>query len=276
MPIREVRSTPNADSIVLCYHALSHSWDAALSTTPELFERQVDLLLGRGYRPVRFSEAARTPATRRVFAVTFDDAYRSVIELGLPILERLHVPATMFAATDYVGSEKPMAWPGIEEWVGGPFEHELMPMSWNELGQLADAGWEIGSHTGSHPHLTQLDAIALADELTRSKAACERHLPGPCASLAYPYGDFDARVMAAAAQAGYATAATLPARLTGGGPLDWPRIGIYRPDVDWRFRLKVSPQMRRLRSSRAWTALGTARQLLGRRSGPQGLQSLDA
>jgi peptidoglycan/xylan/chitin deacetylase (PgdA/CDA1 family) len=253
-----------ADSIVLCYHALSHTWDAELSTTPERFERQVRRLLDAGYRPVRFSEAVSLPPTQPVFAITFDDAYRSVRELGLPILDRLQVPATVFAPTDYIGAERPMAWPGIEQWLGGRFEHELVPMSWEELADLAAGGWEIGSHTGSHPHLTQLDTVALADELARSKVACERHLPGPCQSIAYPYGDVDQRVIAAAAQAGYATAGTLPGRITPGGPLDWPRIGVYHADAGWRFALKVSPQVRRLRASPAWDALGAARRLTGR------------
>ena len=30
-------------------------------------------------------------------------------------------------------------------------------MSWAELQALVDAGWEVGSHTGSHPHLTAIE-----------------------------------------------------------------------------------------------------------------------
>ncbi len=33
-----------------------------------------------------------------------------------------------------------MAWPGIDQWLGGAHEHELAPMSWEELGALADRG----------------------------------------------------------------------------------------------------------------------------------------
>ena len=71
-------------------------------------------------------------------------------------------------------------------------------------------------------------------------------------SLAYPYGDHDARVEAAADRAGYATAGTLPGRLTKGGPLSWPRVGVHRIDDPWRFRLKVSRTMRLVRASPAW------------------------
>jgi peptidoglycan/xylan/chitin deacetylase (PgdA/CDA1 family) len=243
------------DAIVLCYHALSPTWEAALSSTPERFERQIALLLRRGYRGVTFTEAVGSHLRGRVMAVTFDDAYRSVLELALPILERHGVPATVFAPTDFIDSEEPMCWAGIDRWLGGPHERDLMPMSWAELRTLAEAGWEIGSHTGSHPHLTQVDPATLADELSRSKAACEYHLSGPCTSLAYPYGDVDARVVAATAQAGYSAAAALPRDLRSREALEWPRIGVYQVDNNLRFRLKVSPTVAHLRRSGAWSPL---------------------
>jgi peptidoglycan/xylan/chitin deacetylase (PgdA/CDA1 family) len=237
------------DVLVLCYHALSPTWEADLSTTPERFERQLALLVRRGYRGTTFTEAVGRSARGRVVAVTFDDAYRSVIELARPILDRFGLPATVFAPTDFIDSEQPMRWAGIDRWLGGPHARELMPMSWAQLRSLAETGWEIGSHTGSHPHLTEVGDGELADELERSKAACERHLGALCTSVAYPYGDLDARVVAAAARAGYRAGAALPARLHSRGPLQWPRIGVYRVDDDRRFRLKVSPIVRRLRKA---------------------------
>jgi peptidoglycan/xylan/chitin deacetylase (PgdA/CDA1 family) len=250
------------DVIVLCYHALSPSWRAELSTTPERFERQISLLMARGYRGVTFAEAVRAAGAERILAVTFDDAYRSVLELARPILDGLGAPATVFVPTDSIGEPGPLRWPGIDRWLGGCHERELTPMSWAELRSLDAAGWEIGSHTGSHPHLTQLDDDSLQDELARSKAACEEHLAGPCTSLAYPYGDVDARVVAATARAGYSAAAGLPQRLHSPNALNWPRIGIYCLDDDFRFRLKVSPAARRLRRSAAWDSLDGLRRLM--------------
>jgi peptidoglycan/xylan/chitin deacetylase (PgdA/CDA1 family) len=247
------------DVIVLCYHALSPTWEADMSTTPERFERQIAMLLERGYRGATFTEAVSPASHGRVMAVTFDDAYRSVLELAQPILNRYSVPGTVFAPTDFIGSEQPMSWPGIDRWHGGSHERELTPMSWTELRALAAAGWEIGSHTSSHPHLTQVDHAALEDELARSKAVCERHLERACTSLAYPYGDVDTSVVAATARAGYSAAAALPARTHSRDALQWPRIGVYRVDDDLRFRLKVSPLVRRLRGSAAWDAVDTLR-----------------
>jgi peptidoglycan/xylan/chitin deacetylase (PgdA/CDA1 family) len=252
------------DAIVLCYHALSPTWEADLSTTPERFEEQLTLLVRRGYRGVTFSEAVRAESSDRTLAVTFDDAYRSVLELARPILDHFELPATVFAPTAGIDAGRPLHWPGIDHWHGGPHERELTPMSWDELRMLATAGWEIGSHTITHPHLPQLDDATLQDELTSSKAICELRLGSPCGSLAYPYGDFDARVVDAAARAGYDTAATLPRRLAGGGALEWPRIGVYWIDDGRRFRMKVSPTVRRLRRSPLWQALEASRSLLRR------------
>lgn len=248
-----------SEAIVLCYHAVSPTWEADLSTTPERFERQIATLIARGYRPVTFTEAASSPPEGRSVAITFDDAYRSVLELARPILDSFAAPATVFAPTDYIGDEAPMSWNGVDRWHGGAHERELTPMSWAQLRALADSGWEIGSHTCTHPHLTALDDAALRDELTRSRAACEAQLGIECTSLAYPYGDVDERVVAATARAGYRAAAALPTRLDSRDPLCWPRVGVYRVDDALRFRLKVSPAFLRLRRLAAWERLARAR-----------------
>src|SRR3954451_7145883 len=111
--VSKLRDVP--DVLVLCYHALSERWPAALSTTPARFEEQLELLLRRGYRPATFGQAVTSPPARRTFAVTFDDAYRSVLELAHPIMERLGVPGTVFAPSDWVGREEPMTWDGIDQ-----------------------------------------------------------------------------------------------------------------------------------------------------------------
>jgi peptidoglycan/xylan/chitin deacetylase (PgdA/CDA1 family) len=241
-----------ADVLVLCYHALSESFPASLSVTPAAFERQLELLQRAGYRGVTFADAVREPAERTV-AITFDDAYLSVLLLAKPLLDAAGYPATVYAPTDYLQTpERPLTWPGIDQWLGGDHERELLPMSWDQLGELRDAGWEIGSHTRSHPHLTQvLDDAALRDELTESKAEVERRL-GSCETLAYPYGDYDERVVAVAGAAGYAAAGTLPGRLHKTRPLAWPRVGIYHGDDERRFRLKIARAMRLVRRLPGW------------------------
>jgi peptidoglycan/xylan/chitin deacetylase (PgdA/CDA1 family) len=247
------------DTLVLCYHAVSERWPAALSVTPERLERQLRLLVRRGYRGVTFREAVSGAARHKALAVTFDDAFASVLRLGFPILTELGLPGTAFVPTAFPDAGLPLRWAGIEQWLGGPHRAELEPMTWEELRRLADAGWEIGSHTRTHPHLTQLGDEGLAAELRGSREDCESRLGGSCASIAYPFGDVDRRVVAAAASAGYSAGGALPARLTPPRALDWPRVGIYHVDAQWRFQLKVSPALRRVRGSRAWARLDHVR-----------------
>ena len=245
--------------LVLCYHGVSASWPSDLAVAPERLERQLSLLTGRGYRGATFMDAVTAPAAERTLAVTFDDAYRSVLELALPVLASLGLPGSVYVPTAFPGSERPMSWPGIEEWVGTPHESELACMSWDELGSLAERGWEVGSHTVSHPRLTELGDAELEEELAGSRAQAERALGRPCESIAYPYGDVDDRVARAAAAAGYRAGGTLPGAFEPPSPIRWPRVGVYRGDASWRYRLKVSRPLRAVRSSPAWRAVDRLR-----------------
>lgn len=237
-----------SDRLVLCYHAVSARWRSALAVTPDALERQVGGLLRSGYRGATFSETVLGQAGGRLLAVTFDDAYRSVFELAAPVLARLGIPATVYVPTHWVDAGGPMRWPGIEDWSDGAFADELRCMHAGQLRALADTGWEIGSHTVSHPRLTTLDDNVLDEELRASRTAVEELSGRACRSIAYPYGDVDARVTMAAAAAGYAAGAALPARPHRPSVLAWPRVGVYPADeARWRFAVKTSRAVRAAR-----------------------------
>ena len=203
------------------------------------------------------------PPAPKTLSVTFDDAFDSVRTRAAPILRELGIPATVFVPTDWPGRER-MHWPGIDQWTTTRFAPELDPMSWDDLRTLAAAGWEIGAHTCSHPHLPQLGTDAIARELAESRAVCERELGRPCRSVAYPFGEADDRARAAAADAGYEAAAGLSAAaFVARDRFDWPRVGVWHGEPDWRFRLKVSPVTTWLRGSRSVTgAVDAARRRL--------------
>jgi peptidoglycan/xylan/chitin deacetylase (PgdA/CDA1 family) len=148
-----------------------------------------------------------------------------------------------------------LQWPGISHWSDTPDYAELECMDWNDLGVLAGSGWEIGSHTQTHPRLTELDDDTLTAELEESRRECTQHLGRSCDSIAYPFGNVDARVAARAEEAGYVSGAALSHSLVPQGALRWPRVGIYHEDASWRFRLKVSAFTRRARASRVWPAV---------------------
>jgi peptidoglycan/xylan/chitin deacetylase (PgdA/CDA1 family) len=233
---------PGPDVLVLCYHAISESWRSSLAVTPERLDQDVARIVSRGYAGATLSEAIAAPPATKAVVVSFDDAYRST-RLAAPILARHGVPGTVFAPTSFVGAEEPMRWPGIEEWSDGPDREELLCMSWDELSELAGAGWEVGSHTVSHPRLPELDDSTLDEELTASRGELERRLGRPCTAIAYPYGLWDQRVADAAAAAGYRAGCTLSRWPHQPQPLAWPRVGCY--EGDRLFPLKTAAPLRR-------------------------------
>jgi peptidoglycan/xylan/chitin deacetylase (PgdA/CDA1 family) len=251
-----------AEVTILCYHAVSGSWPSEGAIDPASLDRQLRHLLGRGQRPVTLAAASAAAPGERVFAVTFDDAFRSVLDLGLPVLERLGVAATLFVPTDFAAEGVPMTWSTLGQWVGTSHEEELRCMSWDQIRRLAEAGWEIGSHTCSHPKLTEIDAAEVATELGRSKQACEQELQRGCTSLAYPFGLHNRAVVELAASAGYEAAVTLGGRLLGPrrreNPLELSREGVYRSTGWPQFLAATSPVLGRARSTRLFRRLAPA------------------
>jgi peptidoglycan/xylan/chitin deacetylase (PgdA/CDA1 family) len=248
------------DVLVLCYHGISADWPDPLAVDAERLRSQVETLLRRDWRAAAFTDAVTAPPHPRTLAVTFDDALRSVARLALPVLRELGVPATVFVPTGFVDGGRPFAWPETEHWLATQHAGELEGMSWAELAGLREAGWEIGSHSVTHARLTALDDESLARELRESKAAIDARA-GPCRAVAYPYSDFDDRVVAAAAAAGYeAGAAVLPVPRRG-DRLRFPRVPVFSTETRLTHRLHVTRPMRRLQATRPWYALrrGAAR-----------------
>ena len=237
--------------LVLGYHGISPDWDDPLTVTPSALAKGLESLLARGWVGKTFTAAACDGSADRALAVTFDDAYHSVIAHAYPVLERLGIPGTVFVPTAYSDRRDLLTFGTLGRWLGTPWQEELRCMGWDELRRLRSAGWEIGSHTETHPRLSQLDDEALAGELRGSKQRCEDELEVPCTSLAYPFSDVTPRVARAAEDAGYTVAATVEPGLSRAptSRFEWPRVGVYGPDSRLRLLLKTSPA---LRVARGW------------------------
>lgn len=121
-------------------------------------------------------------------------------------------------------------------------------LTWDEVRTMGDRGFSFGSHTMSHPILTQLPLEHVWRELAESRARLERELEEPIRALAYPNGtpaDFNAEIEGAARDTGYSAAFTLvpgPMRATEAleDPFEIRRIGIYLPDQNRRFGAKLA------------------------------------
>lgn len=238
--------------LVLCYHAVSDTWEHALSVPVEALEAQLQLLLRRGYKPVTAAEVVS--GSGKLLHVTFDDAFTSVWN-AVPILEQLRVPATVFACSGYADDPRPLGVPELADELHARAE-ELRTMSWDELRRLEEHGIAVESHTVSHPHLPGLADDELEIELRASKRRLEEELGRPCRHLAYPFGDCDDRVRAAARAAGYEAAFGLPGDPTGRDRFDVFRVGAWHGESARRVGFKARPLVRSPLAIRLRRALG--------------------
>ena len=104
---------------------------------------------------------------------------------------------------------------------------QFKALNWSQVREIADAGFEIGSHSVSHPVMTSLDDESLRFELVQSKMQIERQIGRQVTSFCYPNGqpfDFDERVKTMVSEAGYRCAlAAFPGRDTLGDLLSIKR-----------------------------------------------------
>jgi peptidoglycan/xylan/chitin deacetylase (PgdA/CDA1 family) len=165
----------------------------ALFVTPALFAAQMHALRAAGWTAVTLGEAYGSwhggpGLPSRSVVVSFDDGYRGQATAAARILGAL-------------------GWPGVLDLevhnlhvAGG-----LHPL---EVRRMLAAGWELASHTLTHPDLTTVDAARLRRELAGSRALLGSRFGVDVRFFCYPAGRFDARVEAAVRAAGYEAATT--------------------------------------------------------------------
>jgi peptidoglycan/xylan/chitin deacetylase (PgdA/CDA1 family) len=160
----------------------------ANTTLPSTFDRQMDYLADHDYNVIGYGDLVaclegKVSLPPKAVVITFDDGWRGRYTHAFPSLVRHGFTATFFVITDVMTS-------GYQ-------------ISWDEAGEMVASGMTIGSHTKSHRGLRHLSDAELADELAGSRAVMEEQLGVPVLYLAYPYGMFNERVVAAAKAAGY-------------------------------------------------------------------------
>lgn len=232
-----VKATSPAGSVVLLYHRLGsplvRSRMRGQYVLPAFFRWQLRTLLRRGYRPAALADILAQPGALGHFCVTFDDGYAPVGRLARPILAEMRIPATVFVVAGAVG--KTNFW---DQHRGDRAEKML---SASELREMASGGIEIGSHSMSHPRLTEVSDEVLREEVGGSRKALEDTLGQPVAGFSYPYGAWDARVREAVIEAGYqyAMAAALGALSSTVDRFSMPRINVRWNTVGWRLLGKI-------------------------------------
>jgi peptidoglycan/xylan/chitin deacetylase (PgdA/CDA1 family) len=242
--------------LTVAYHSITPTWHNDLAVRPERFALQLQKLADRGYEGVTFRDAALGDQDRNVVAITFDDAFATVAEFAAPILRERGWPATVFPVTAAVTSGEPMSWLAADG--NGTPSEELVPLNWEQLSELSELGWEIGSHSRTHRLLSRLSAAELHDEIAGSREDVTAHV-GRCASFSYPWGVLSQRAIDKVVESGYEAASGLAGRFFRHNPFAVPRFAITAVDNDLRFRMKTSTTAHLVRTTPLWDVLQRVR-----------------
>ncbi len=170
---------------ILTFHSLDEA-SSPLSFPPELFRKGMRWLRDQGYQAIPLRQMVSVwesggALPEKAFVMTFDDGYRSVIEVALPLLSEIGFPATIFINDEGIGEQLPPM-------CGRP------RMSWGQIRELHDAGFEIGSHTLSHADLSKLDRAEIEEELAGARELIQTRLGTAPESFAYPGGHWNPQV----------------------------------------------------------------------------------
>jgi peptidoglycan/xylan/chitin deacetylase (PgdA/CDA1 family) len=203
---------------ILMYHVIARQKPGApypeLYTPGPVFAAQMRALARRGYHGVTLRQVdlywrRGYALPRRPVVISFDDGYLSDYTRAGPVLRRLHWPGVLNLEVDNARTRG--------------------DISVREVRALIRAGWEVDSHTVTHPDLTTLPPRRLRYELVQSRRWLRRTFKVPVDYFAYPSGQHDARVEAAVRAAGYRLASTVtPGLAAPGRPFELARIRVDR------------------------------------------------
>jgi len=170
---------------ILMYHSISDDDGSGThpyfctTTTPAMFAQQMAHLHEQHYRTITPAEAAVRCAgnahdSGKCVVITFDDGFFDFYGRAAPVLARYRFGATVYLPTAHIGDTR------------RSFKNREC-LTWSEVDELCRSGFSFGSHTVSHPQLTELDRAGVADEVGRSKDTIEQRLGRAIDSFAYPF-----------------------------------------------------------------------------------------
>lgn len=106
--------------MILIYHRVANlpSDPQLLSVSTEHFQAHIEYLV-ENYHPVSLINLIEIVRSRKrlpgkLVCITFDDGYADNLWNAKPVLEKFHVPATVFVTTGYIDSEREFWWDDLE------------------------------------------------------------------------------------------------------------------------------------------------------------------
>lgn len=224
---------------ILLYHHINVPPQAGIPARsnyvhPRRFFAQMRWLKRLGFQGLSLQEGAEYIYKKKhgkIAIITFDDGFRSVYDVAMPILNELGFTATCFFVLNQINGENNWDRP----------EAPRQPcMNLSQMQDWIKNGHEAGSHSLDHVRLTALTKEQAREQIAKSKLALEDYINSKVRSFAYPYGAQSKDHYEIVNSAGYDFAVTTHrGRATPrDNPFALPRHSIRRNDTIAHFLLK--------------------------------------
>jgi peptidoglycan/xylan/chitin deacetylase (PgdA/CDA1 family) len=225
---------------VLMYHRIGEATqsDPSLFVSESAFSHQLEWLNEAGYETLSINRAvelwSRSRAPKRSVLITFDDAFADTLDVAARALTQAGMRATVFAPAGLLGRQVELRSPSGSS----DSASSGRIASAEELNAWVDQGFDVGSHSLSHPDLTEVSPSRVLTEARESKHRLEEVLQRSIDDFCYPYAHHSASCRRLVQRSGYRSA------FAGEPPrhdlFAIPRMMIYPNDSMARFRRKVS------------------------------------
>jgi peptidoglycan/xylan/chitin deacetylase (PgdA/CDA1 family) len=169
---------------VIAYHAIGtcppEEDPHELFVSEEIFEAQMRFLSHRrNVVPLEAIVDGPIGSSKPAVAITFDDAYRSVLDTAAPILSKYGLPSTLFV---------PTGWMGLQNgWIEPP-SRPLDIMGPEQLKEAERKGIRVESHGSAHIKYWEADPSQVEADVRSSIQRLTEVLGRPPRYLAYPFG----------------------------------------------------------------------------------------
>lgn len=172
----------------------------------------------------------------RYFHLSFDDGFRNNLTNALPILKEHGVPAIFFVPSALI--ESSFAQARHYCLVKTEYRTTIELLSWDDLGKIRAAGFDVGSHSRTHVRLSDVSRTPslLEDEILGSKQDIEQRLDCECGYISWPYGrltDTDQAALDVVRAAGYDACFGAFRGTIAAGRTDLFRIPRHHFEVQW-------------------------------------------
>jgi peptidoglycan/xylan/chitin deacetylase (PgdA/CDA1 family) len=177
---------------ILVYHALGEAPPSeeypGLYVSDSEFEEEMAWLHDHGYEGVTLDQAERAwyhdgTLPPKPIVISFDNGYPEQVTFAPQVLSRYGWPGVLFEIT----------------------EEHLRP---SEIRPVIALGWEVDSHSATHPDLTELSGSELEYQVAASRRYLRRKFGVASDNFCYPSSLYDAATIAAVKEAGYVGAVT--------------------------------------------------------------------